>query len=338
LGKQLLHLAQSAQDPALLLEAHLALGYTLFHLGELVSARAHLEQTIALYDPEQHRSHAVLYGRDPGVWSRQYAALARWLLGFPDQALKGSRDALTLAHESARLYSLAFALTLAAVLHQYRREEHAACEQAEATMTLSTEQGFPFWLAMGTIVHGWALAEQGQAEEGIAQMQQSMTAFRAIGTELARPHFLALLTEGYKEMGRVEEGLSALAEALAVVDKTGERWYEVELYRLKGELTLQQWKVESQKSKVPNPQPLAPSTQVEGEAEKCFLKAIEIAQKQQAKSLELRATVSLARLWQSQGKRHAARDMLSVIYNWFTEGVDTADLKEAKALLEDLDR
>jgi predicted ATPase len=295
----------------------------LFHLGELVAARAHLEQTIALYDPEQHRSHAVLYGQDPGVVSRYYAALVLWLLGFPDQALKGSQDALTPARECAHPYSLAFALTLAAVLHQYRREEHEAREQAEAAMTLSTEQGFPFWLAMGTIFRGWALAEQGQAEEGIAQMQQGTAAFRAIGTELARPHFLALLAEGYEGMGRVEEGLNALAEALAAANKTEERWYEAELYRLKGTLTLQS-------------QPHALKSHVEEEAGECFWKAIEIARRQQAKSWELRAVTSLSRLWQKQGKKDEARQMLAESYGWFREGFDTKDLQEAKTLLEEL--
>jgi len=194
-------------------------------------------------------------------------------------------------------------------------------------MALATEQGFAVLLAQGTTSQGWALVEQGQGEEGIARIGQGLTAHQATGSEIARPTYLALLAEAYGKVGRVEEGLNALAEALAVVDKTGERYHEAELYRLKGQLTLQKFQVSGSKFQVTNPQK---------EAEECFLKAIEIARKQQAKSLELRAVMSLSRLWQQQGKRDEARPMLAEIYNWFTEGFDTADLKEAKALLKEL--
>jgi predicted ATPase len=259
------------------------------------------------------------------VVSRYYTALALWLLGFPDQALKGSQDALTLAHEGAHPYSLAFALTFAAVLHQYRREEHAARERAEATIALCTEQGIAPLLAMGTVLQGWARAKQGQRAEGVTQMRQSLAAWSTTGAEIARPHFLALLAEAYEGMGQAEEGLNALAEALAAANKTEERWYEAELYRLKGTLTLQS-------------QAQALKSKVEEEAEECFWKAIEIARRQQAKSWELRAVMSLSRLWQQQGKKEEARQMLMEIYGWFTEGFDTADLQEAKVLLGELNR
>ena len=170
-----------------------------------------------------------------------YAAWVLWFLGYPDQALKRSQEALALAAGLSHPFSLAFALGFAAVLHQLRREEQAAQERAEAVIALSTEQGFPFWLALGTILRGWALAEQGQGEEGIAQIRQGLAAYRATGAEIVRPYFLALLAEAYGKVGQAEEGLSVLAEALALVDKTGERFYEAELYRLKGELTLQQF-------------------------------------------------------------------------------------------------
>ncbi len=322
LAEQLLSLAQSVRDPGLLLQAHFALGDTLIWRGEFASARAHFEQTIALYDPQQHQSHALLYGQDPGVASRDYTALALWHLGFPDQALQRIHDALTLAHERAHPYTLAFALGLAAVLHRARREEQACQERAEAAIALCNEQGFPFFLPAGTALQGWALAEQGQREEGITRMRQGLAAWRGIGNELMQPYFLALLAEAYEGMGQAEEGLQALAEALTLVEKNEERIHEAELYRLKGELTLQ-LQVEGHKSKV-------------AEAEACFEKAIEVARKQQAKSLELRAVMSLVRLWQQQGKRAEARQMLADIYNWFTEGFDTKDLQEAKALLEEL--
>jgi predicted ATPase/class 3 adenylate cyclase len=356
LGEQLLTLAQRVQDPALLLEAHRALGAALHLLGEVPLAQTYIEQGIALYDPQQYRSLAWA-GAHPGVQCLWYAAWVLWHLGYPDQSLKRSHEALVLAQELSHPFSLAVALYFAAQLHQCRREGQAVQELAEEVIALCTEQGFPLWLAWGTMMRGWALAEQGQREEGIALIRQCLAALRAMGAELWQPHNLALLAEVYGKVGQAEEGLSALAEALVVVNKTGERWWETELYRLKGELTLAQSSVQSlasrvktnqkakarpelsrrgkgQKSKITNPQPLIPNPQAEAEA--CFHKAIEIARKQQAKSLELRATVSLARLWQRQGKQLAARNTLSDIYNWFTEGFDTADLKEAKALLEEL--
>ena len=213
-------------------------------------------------------------------------------------------------------------------------------------MTLSTEQGFPYWLAIETIVQGWTLAEQGQVEEGIAQMHQGLAAYRATGAELQRPSFLALLAEAHRKVGQMEEGLAVLAEALAQVEKTGERYYEAELYRLKGTLTLQSKTslgqvLDKSKTSPKQVQDKSRASQdklddTEKEAEECFHKAIEIARKQQAKSLELRAVMSLARLWQQQGKKEEAWQMLAEIYGWFTEGFDTKDLKEAKALLEEL--
>ncbi len=307
LGEQLLTLAQRVQDPALLLVAHDVLGDTLFWLGKFTAARAHLEQGIALYDPRQHRSRAFLYGYDSGGACLSFVALALWHLGYPDQALKRIYEALTLAQQLSHPFSLAGTLDFAAWLHQLRREGQAAQEQAEAATALSGEQEFPFWLAWGTILRGWALAEQGQREESIAQMRQGIAAFQTTGTEGWRPYFLTLLAEVYGKVGQPEEGLKALAEALAEVHRTGERFYEAELYRLKGELTLAQSRVQGLGSSVkkgsrfnvqgstlrnPSTQHLTPNTQAEAEAEACFLKAIEVAQYQQAKSLELRATMS----------------------------------------------
>jgi len=324
LAEQCLTLAQSVQDPDLLLQAHFTLGFSLFHLGKLILARQHLEQGIALYDPRQHWSHAFLYFHDPGVACLSFAAWALWYLGYPDQALKKSQEALTLAQELAHSFSLEFALFFAAALHQFRREARATQERAETVMTLSTEQGFPNWLALGTLLRGWALAEQGQETEGIAQLGHGLAAHRATGAEVGRPHHLALLAEAYGKVGQREEGFAVLIEALATVKRTGERFYEAELYRLKGELTLKQSVVQGRES----------SVQTEGE--ECFRRAIEIARRQSAKSWELRATVSLARLWQQQGKTAQAQQMLAELYGWFTEGFDTADLKEAKALLDAL--
>ena len=325
LGEQLLSIAQSVQDPALLVEGHHALWPALFFLGEFALTRAHLEQGIALYDSQQHGSRAFFYGgHDPGVCCQDFWALTLCSLGYPDQALKKVHEALTLAQELSHPLSLAVALYYAARLHQARRERQEAQERAETLITLSREQGFALTLAWGTIYRGWALAEQGQVEEGIVQIRQGLTAYRATGAEVGRPHFLALLAEACGKGGQTEEGLSALTEALGIVDRNGEREYEAELYRLKGQLTLAQSSVQRLASRV------------QKEAEDCFLKAIEVARKQQAKSLELRVVMSLARLWQRQGKQHAARNTLSEIYYWFTEGFDTKDLQEAKALLDEI--
>jgi predicted ATPase len=230
---------------------------------------------------------------------------------------------------------MAYALISAAWLHQYRREAQRVQERVEAVIALCTEQGFPFWLPYGTILRGWALAELGQGEEGIALIQQGLAAVRATGTELGWSYNLALLAEAHGRVGQIEKGFSALAEALTVVDRTEERRYEAELYRLKGQLTLQKFQVSGSKFQVPpSPQHLTPNLQAEAEA--CFHQAIEIARKQQAKSLEPRAVMSLSRLWQSQGKKEKARRLLAEIYGWFTEGFDTADLQEAKVLLKKL--
>jgi len=319
LGEQLLTLAQHAQDSAMLLAAHRALGTTLMWLGAVALAHTHFTQGIALYDPQQHRTSAFLYGEDAGVICHIYAAWTLWYLGCPDQALARSHEAVTLAQQMAHLFSLGFALFFAAMLHQFRREMRAAQEHAEAAMSLAKEQGFPFWMAIGSIMRGWALAQQGQVGDGIEQLTQGLIAYRATGAEHLRPYYLALLAQAYGIMGQSEVGLTVLTEALTHADTTGERWYASELYRLKGELLLQG------------------SSENSTEAEACFQKALDIARTQQAKSWELRAATSLARLWQQQGKCQEAHDLLAPVYGWFTEGFDTADLKDARALLDVLE-
>jgi predicted ATPase len=331
LAEQLLRLAQSTQDPVRFVWAHSALGASLYYLGELVSAQGHLEQSLAFYDPQQRLSYGFVY--DPKVICLSVLAFILWLLGYPDQALKRNYEALTQAQELSHSFSLATALSYIAGIHVMRGEWQSTQERAEAAMTLSADQGFPHFLALETVHLGWVLAKRGQREEGITQMRQGMAALAAAEAEARRSWILALLAEAYGEVGDIEEGLTVLAEALATVDKTGERVGEAELYRVKGELLLQS-AVRSPQSEIPSPQHPTPSTQSEAEA--CFLKAIEIAQRQQAKSLELRAVMSLSRLWLSQGKKAEARQMLAEIYGWFTEGFDTKDLQEAKTLLEEL--
>jgi class 3 adenylate cyclase/predicted ATPase len=265
LGEQLLSLAQSAQDPALLLEAHFALGDTLLWPGELSLARSHLEQGVTLYDPQQHHSLAILYGgNNPGVTCLCFLARVLWHLGYQDQALKSNDRALTLAANLSHPYSLAMALSWAAALHQLRRETQVTKERAEAAFALSSEHEFAFFAPHGMVLRGWALVEQGQGEAGVAQIRQGIAAYRATGAEIERPHWCALLAEACGKVGQAEEGLTVLAEVLAVVDENGDRYYEAEMYRLKGELVLQS-AVHSPQSEIPNTQYPTPSTHAEEE-------------------------------------------------------------------------
>jgi class 3 adenylate cyclase/predicted ATPase len=318
LGETLLRLAQHTDDPALSVIAHYALGVTWWHLGALPTARQHLEEGIARYTPDQRRALVLRMGFDLGVACRDYVAATLWLLGYPDQALAHIHDALALAHELSHPFSLAFARCLAACVLQFCRDVPAVHEQAEAAVALATEQGFPFWASEGTILRGWTLAIQGQGEEGLAQVRQGIAAWRATGAALAVPHFCTLLAEVSAHLGHTADGLQALAEAHTLVEQHDERYWEAEVCRLRGVLLLRQ-----------------PGAS-QAEAEAWVQRALDVARRQEAKSLELRAAMSLSRLWQQQGKRDAARELLVPVYDWFTEGFDTADLQEAKALLDEL--
>jgi predicted ATPase len=240
LGEQLLALAQQVQDAAMLIAAHRALGSTLFQLGVLASVQTHFAQGIALYDPQQHRASAFFYGEDAGVVCHLLAAWTPWCLGYPHQWLTRSHEVVTLAQQVAHPFSLALTLGLSAIFYSFCREVRFTQERAEATISLATEQGFPYWMAIGAIMHGWNLAQQRQAQAGIEQIHQGLRAFRATGAEQWRPYWLMLLAEAYGLQGEPEAGLTVLTEALTLVDTTGERWYEAELYRLKGALLLQQ--------------------------------------------------------------------------------------------------
>jgi predicted ATPase len=319
LAEQCLSLARRLNDPGLLLEAEGTLGVSLFYLAELAAARAHQEKVIALYDPKQHHALAFQFGSlDIGTAMFAYAGLTLWVLGYADQALKMGDEALSLAQELSHPFSLARGLMWDTQLRQFRREAQAVREQAEAAITVATEQGFPLMLAQAPIMRGWAMAMHGQGEEGIKQIRQGLDAWKATGAGMSMTYFLALLAEAHGIVGRPEEGLTPLAEALTLVDKTGEHFWEAELYRLKGELLL------------------ARSAKNHTEAETCFQKALDVARRQEAKSLELRAAMSLSRLWQQQGKKREARELLAEVYGWFTEGFDTVDLKEAKELLKEI--
>jgi predicted ATPase len=314
LGEQMLSLTQRVQDPAGLANAYITLGNALYFLREFDAARSHLEQGVAFYKPQQHRSQGFLTEAHEGVFGLIRLAGVLWALGYPDQALQRSDEALTLAHELSQPYSLATALVFAAEVHMHRREGQSTYEQAEAALGLAREHGFAFRVAQATILRGWTLVEQGQGEAGIAQMCQGQAAHRATGS--GREGYSYLLAEAYGKMGQTEEGLRVVAEALARSDNSGGG--EAELYRLKGELLLTR------------------SSEHHVEAESCFRQALDIARRQEVKSLELRAAMSLSCLWQQQGRRAEAYQLLAPVYSWFTEGFDTADLQEAKALLDKL--
>jgi adenylate cyclase len=317
IGEQLLSLAQGTEDPALLAMAHLIMGMILYLLGEFDAALAHTEQVVAFYDPQKHRSLILLFGYEPRVSSLGYASFLLFMLGYPDQALKRIQEALALAREADQTEVLRIVLYWAMWIHRMCGEEEAVKESFEAFFTLTTAHPFGYYRASTTAWRGEMLVKQGRVEEGIAQMRQALAAHRATGAKDNLAYRLAWVAEVFGKVGQAEEGLTLLAEALAHVERTGERLCEAEIHRLKGELLLTR-------------------SEAAAGAEACFRQAIAVARRQSARSWELRATMSLCRLWEKQGKREEARRMLAEIYGWFTEGFDTRDLREARALLEEL--
>jgi predicted ATPase len=318
LGEQLLNLAQRAQDPALFLPAHHAMGPTYALIGDWASARTHLDQAIASYDPRQHRTHAFFYGgHDPCGCCLGFAAKSLWMLGYPEQALQTGREALVLARELGHPTSLAHTQLSVAIVHQFRRDVSETLELAETLQRLAADQGLLYYLAGGSVLKGWALVELGRSEEGLAMIRQG---FETGGATRAhwRAYSLALFADACGKEGNFTEGLAVLTEAISVVEKTGICIYEPEMHRLKGEFLL-----------YVDPEKLAG-------AEACFRQAVAIARRHQAKSLELRATMSLARLWQRQGRRTEGHAALAAVYGTYTEGFTTPDLVDAAAQLNSL--
>jgi class 3 adenylate cyclase/predicted ATPase len=319
LANQLLDLGETVRDLSLLVQAHFDLGSTLFFAGDLAPSGDQLEKGIRLYDSEVHRSLAFIYGQDPGVFSRSQLAFTLWMLGYPDRALTKGNEGIAMARDLGHPFSLAIALHMTGTVHQLRREPQLAESREDAVIALSAERELSFWSWWASIIRGWAVAQQKEGAEGIAQMREDLAVIRAAGTELALPWALALLAEALGNEGQAEEALTVLGDALALAAKNGDLMYEAEINRLRGELLLD-----------------LSQGQNRTEAESCFRRAIEIARRQHAKSWELRAVTSLCRLLHKQGKNSEAHGMLADIYGWFTEGFDTADLKNAKALLEEL--
>jgi predicted ATPase/DNA-binding winged helix-turn-helix (wHTH) protein len=315
LGEQLWRLAQRTADPRHLLKAHCALGITLYYLGDYAAARTSCEQGIACLDPTVPPALVSSSVGAADVTCLAIAAHTLWCLGYPAQAGRRMQEALTLAQALAHPYGLVFAQYYAAWLQHRRRDAPAVQAQAEALLTLAMAQEFPMWRGGGTFWRGWARAMQGEAAAGLAEMRQGLAAIVATGRPLGRPQLLVPLAEALGHSGCVTEGLRLLAEALAELEATGQGYLLAEAYRLQGLLLLQQAVPEM------------------AQAEACLHRALTMARHQQAKSLELQAAMSLSRLWQHQGRRDAAHQVLAEVYGWFTEGFETADVQQARALL-----
>jgi predicted ATPase len=295
----------------------LSMQITLMHLGEFTSALDYYKEAIALYDPVLHRDDAFRYSQNPAIGSRCHAAWTLWFLGEPDQALAMVHEAQQLARELAEPHGLAHTLFFGAVVHQLRGEARKAKEQAAAAVGISVEHGLALYYATATVTLGWALIDEGWYQLAIENIRQGLDGHKATGTVLLLPHFLALMAEALGADGQTNDALRVVDEALDIAMQTGERYYDAELHRLKGELQFD-----------------ASSTIA---AEACFKHALDVARSQNAKSLELRAALSLARLYQSQSKYDEAASLLAPIYDHFAEGFDTADLRAAKALLGELE-
>jgi class 3 adenylate cyclase/predicted ATPase len=316
LAEQFLHLAQP-DDPIQMMRAHRAMGMSLFYAGEFDQARIHLEQVMELYESQEHRSLAFLQGLDFGVIPLALDAWDLWISGYPDQGLKRIQEMMALARELDLPFPLAHACGCSATFHWLRREPERVQQYAKEHLPRSIEGGFQLLKAAAIIELGWAQARQGEVENGIARMGQGLDAWRSRSMYFWSSFYLAGQAETYGILGKTREGLDAVGEALDIIQKTEERWCEAEVHRIQGELL--------QLSGRPS------------EAEASFRQAIEVAHHQEAKSWELRATLSLSRLLQKQGRSPEARQLLSSIFGWFTEGFDTPDLQDAKALLDALE-
>jgi class 3 adenylate cyclase/predicted ATPase len=319
LARQLITLAERGGERAELLVANEVMGDIQLWLGDFDAARRHTEHAFALYDRREHDAHVFRYGYDLGVASLAFGGWALWFLGYPEGAMRRAQEAAALAREQGHPFTLAFALLFMAQLHSYRRDAEPTRELTAEVMAFSSKHNFPMLLHQAAMIQGWALAEQGHPAEAIAQIEQGLREWKAMGQELECSHFLGLLAEAHARAGRPDEGLAILAEALSVAHRIGEGLWEAELYRLRGELLLATD---------------SPSRLVA--ADESFQKAISAARARGAKAQELRATISLARLWQQRDRRDEARQALAEIYRWFAEGLDTRDLTEARTLLDAL--
>ncbi len=315
-SQRLLRMAESEGDDGLRLQAHHSVWSTWAFAGDPAKAREHADAGRLLYDPEKHASHRLIYGgHDPGACAGYCGAQAEWVLGYPDKALASINESLALSERIAHPFTLSIALSLSSVIYLNRREPEQALRQLEAAEALIAEQRLAFLFEPG-MLRGTALLGQGAVDEAIACIREGATKWARLGRTIFLPYGFAFLAAGLARRGDWAAALTALREGLETADATGEHMWDAELHRVTGTVLLAENRID------------------EGQAS--LQQAIRIAQAQQAKSLELRAATSLARLWGEQGRRSEARELLAPVYGWFTEGFDTADLKEAKALLGEL--
>lgn len=319
LAEQMLSLGKREDEIGYQLEGHRALGMTQLWLGELRSALEHFEIGCSIYAPEKHQRHAVLYGNDPGVACLAHAGYVLSVLGQPDQALARVEKAMAIARLQAHPFSMVQALIYCAFIYRIRRDAQQVLRLAKESMRLASEHGFPFWMAEARMLEGWALSEQGEADAGLAQLEQGLTEFLNTGALMDRPRWLSVLAEAHVKCNQPEAGLRAVAQALAIVQESGERFYEARLLGLQGDILI-----------------LRDGANAGTEAESCYLKSLEVARQQGAKGWELRTATSLAKLWGLQGRAREGVTLLASLYDWFSEGFDTPDLKDAKVLLDDL--
>jgi predicted ATPase len=316
LDEDLLRLSRQRNESEGLVLGHFCSGRHLMVRGSFVSSRSHLEQALALYDPISHRSLVQKVAVYPHTGSQAFLGIVLFCLGYPDQALAQSNAAIAEARRLAHPPSLTGILSISTIWLSLVEDNAVLGEWVDQLAALANQQGFAYWRAQGTILRGWVTVKKGDLAEGKSLLRSGLAAYRAIGTQNWTAHYLALLARTCEIAGQAEEGLALLDDALQVVGKTGERWLEAELNRHKGQLLLRQGHFEA--------------------AGELYRKALSIAQAQEAKLWELRAAVSLARLHRDQGRSAEARDLLAPVYGWFTEGFGTPDLKEAKALLDEV--
>jgi predicted ATPase len=311
--------AQNHDDTAALCLAHRVLGTTYFTMGEFSEARKHLERAQGLYDPDLHLRYRFQYGQDIGTTVMCYLSWALWHLGYVDQASQVAFKAVNRAEEISHPHSLVYTLCHArGMMDVFRRQSDDTKSYAGVVTSLCSEHAFPFWAAGGQIFGGWAVINQGEVDAGVDELIRGLAAWRKTGARLWLPIFLALQAEGHFKAGRNQAALDSIEQALATSDETGERWAIAEILRVKANLLLTTGRGKAE------------------EVEEALIESLEIARQQQAKCWELRSATSLARLWRDQGKVQQARELLGPVYGWFTEGFDTRDLKEAKALLKSL--
>jgi predicted ATPase len=318
LAAQFLALAKKQGATVPLMVGHRLMGTSLTCTGDIVEGRAHYDQALALFDPAEHRPLATRFGQDIGVMILSFRSWARWLLGYPAAALADSDHALRDAREIGQAATLLYALFVLSLTNILCGNYATATTQSDELLALADEKDALYWKAAGMIHQGWLFALTGKAANAVEMITSGITAYRSTGATNFMPLYLPYLARAYAELGKFDEAWRCIGEAMTAVETTKESWCEAEVNRVAGEIELR------------SPEPDA------AKAQAYFERALAVARAQQAKSWELRAAMSLARLWRDQGKRDDARNLLAPVYGWFTEGFDTLDLKEAKTLLDEL--